>query len=176
MGIDWLASLLFYIILCFSPYSFLHLLPASCWFLYSLLLNPEGGGSMFTQKVTDFLQTTGHYNPEDWTLHSCHCGNIKSNIYNAFISFLRVLRRCRIRISAETRAILVGFHGFPQSLQVNARIIPWSGCNCFLWNPFQFIIHQSPCHGCHMLWDTESIIVWTKNNYFFRFMPYNVGY
>jgi hypothetical protein len=35
--------------------------------------------------------------------------------------------------------------GFPESLQANAGIVPQLNNDCFLPNPFQFIIHQSSC-------------------------------
>jgi hypothetical protein len=37
-------------------------------------------------------------------------------------------------------------HGFPESLQANAWIIPRSDENRFLPNPFQFIIQLPPYH------------------------------
>jgi hypothetical protein len=46
-----------------------------------------------------------------------------------------------------------GFHDFLQSLQANAGTVPHLGHKCFLLNPFQFIIHQSPYHSmlCEMV-------------------------
>jgi hypothetical protein len=51
-------------------------------------------------------------------------------------------------ISASTPAILPEiFHGFPQSLQANFKIVPQLDHGCFLPNPFQFIDH--PTIWCH---------------------------
>jgi hypothetical protein len=39
-------------------------------------------------------------------------------------------------------------HGFPQALWVDVRIVPPSGHECLLLNPFQFVIHRSSHHWC----------------------------
>jgi hypothetical protein len=59
-----------------------------------------------------------------------------------------IFRRCSVWILTGAPAILMDlFCGIPQSLQANDRIVPWLNHECFLPNPFQFIIHQSPYHS-----------------------------
>lgn len=70
-----------------------------------------------------------------------------------------VFRRCAIRISVGTRAILNEvLREFPQSLQENARIAHQLHHDCFIPDPFQFIIHLSPCHMKLYSVATDSIV------------------
>jgi hypothetical protein len=48
---------------------------------------------------------------------------------------------------------------FLQYPQANAGIVPHLGYTCFLLNPFQFIIHQSPYHSMLSVRNTIIIII-----------------
>jgi hypothetical protein len=60
-----------------------------------------------------------------------------------------VFGRCSVRISVGTTAAILNedFRGLPWSNQANDAIVPGIGHDCFLPNPFQFIIHNSFYHS-----------------------------
>lgn len=51
-------------------------------------------------------------------------------------------------------------------LQVDDGAEPWSVYDCFLPNPFRFVIDSSAYHLHYMVFDTESIIMYTTKNKF----------
>lgn len=57
-----------------------------------------------------------------------------------------------------------GSHGFPLSLQENARIVPRLRQDCFLHNHFQYIIHQPFYHLTLYRLDTDSTIKQPTHN------------
>jgi hypothetical protein len=59
-----------------------------------------------------------------------------------------VFGRSSVRIVARRSAILIAaFRSFPYSADATEGILPRLGHDRFLRNPFQSIIHQSPCHS-----------------------------
>jgi len=51
-------------------------------------------------------------------------------------------------------------------LQVVDGLEPWSVYDCFLPNPFRFVIDSSAYHWHYIVCDTESIIVYTTKKKF----------
>jgi hypothetical protein len=56
------------------------LLPASCWFLIWLTLQPEMEDTCPSGTSVDFQVTTWRYIPEDRTVHNHCCDNLNSYI------------------------------------------------------------------------------------------------
>jgi hypothetical protein len=55
--------------------------------MFGLRIDPEVGCIVFLRKVFFFSQTIRRYNPEDRTIHSYRCGNIKSRFTFMFAQF-----------------------------------------------------------------------------------------
>jgi hypothetical protein len=57
-----------------------------------------------------------------------------------------ILEVFRSYLSWDIGYLELDFRGFVQSVQANVGIVPWSGHDHFLWNPFKHVIYQSSYH------------------------------
>jgi hypothetical protein len=74
------------------------------------------------------------------------CGKYSFGSGAAFVVYTRLFFHCGC----------LPLSGFPQSLQANAGLLPRTGHDHLLPNPFQFNIHESSYHLTQCSLDTEA--------------------
>jgi hypothetical protein len=94
-----------------------------------------------SETSVDFQRTTQRYIPEDCTLH-----NHKPYLFGS--NFCRLTE---------------DYHAFPQSPRASVGIVPRSGFDRFLPDPFQFIIHQSSYLPTLHTLDSEGAAKWAPH-------------
>jgi hypothetical protein len=82
-----------------------------------------------------------------------------------FVSTERMEREIRRTLAVPAEAFLCFF---PQSLQVNAGIVPQLGHNCFLPNPFQFKYYISGHYPSSCLYLKNAVLFIFQNTTFRR--------
>jgi hypothetical protein len=81
---------------------------------------------------------------------TCLCSHLCQDKMNRQVGVAVMLYtcigRCFVWISAGTQVILTEILCCMLTLHTNIRIVPRLGHDCFLPNPFQFIVHQTSHH------------------------------